>query len=48
MILRASPHLVLSPVLTAGIQLNLKILKQKNLIYKKTATVACLRLRLNL
>lgn len=40
MILRVSPHLVLSSVLTAGIQLNLKILKQKNLIYKKTATVA--------
>lgn len=28
-ILAARPHLVLSPVLTAGVQLNLKVLKQK-------------------
>lgn len=48
MILRASPHLVWSPVLTAGIQLNLKLLKQRNLIYKKSQAVACLRLRLDL
>lgn len=49
MIFKSLPlHLDLSPVLTTGIQLNLKILKQRNFIYKKnlkkSRAVACLRL----